>query len=333
MTFDNLCEIIEGKCLNIPSVNAYEKIETKSHLIKRGDLFVGDDKKAIKEAIDNGAYGIVHAKETIMIDTEVAWIKVASCDDALIKLLRFSLLTSEALFFYFPPIEYAILKQIVQKTKVIFLEDSVNKNFKKILEAENNSFFISTKQDFLTQIYPDYLTYHERETSLLKLTQHSLFLSSFTYEDRHYEEIQLPALFLPALNRVLHYLREAQLPFEIERLSFLKHFRPLFISNRYTIRPFGHSEHAFIVEPDARQIEDSLRYIHTAAPWAEVLLFLPKNNDFKGDKNISVVYYEDLEEIKNITIDKFNFILILANYNELSSLLQNNKTENSVSLF
>lgn len=339
MTFDNLCEIVDGERLNHPAIKAYEKIETKAHLIKRGDMFIGSDEKSIAHAINNGAYAILHENNPIMIDEEVAWIKVSSTDDALIKILRLSLLKSDSLFFYFPPIEVALLKQILKKEKVIFLEADVNTNFKKILEAENNSFFISQNEDFLQRIYPEFITYHEhaslplghRDKSLLKLTHQTLFLSSFTYEDIHYEHIKLPALFLASLSRVLHFLKESHLAFDIEKLSFIEYFQPLFISNRLTIRPFGDSEHAFIVQSDESQLLPSLEYIQNYAKWAEVLLFLPKGKSVATDSTIH--YYETLEEVKDIEVDKFNFILILANYNELSFILEKNNTEKNISLF
>ena len=333
MTFENLSKIVDGERLNTPLVNAYEKIETKPHLIKQGDLFVGSNAKEIKKAIDHGAYGILCQEEPIMIDKEVAWIQVTSTDDALIKILRFSLLKSEALFFYFPTIEYAILKQILQKKNIVFIDEPIEKNFKKILTSDSNSFFISDNKRFLEQIYPEFISYHDRETSLLKLTHQTLFLSSFTYEDVHYEEVKLPALFLPQLNTVLHYLKESQLDFDIYKLSFVEHFNPLFISNKLTIQPFGHSEHAFIVEPSESEIAPSFAYLQHYATWAKVLLCLPKESKISIKEASFVKHYTHIEEVNSIKMDKFNFILILANYNELTNILEKNKQVTNVALF
>ena len=333
MTFENLSKIIEGERLNTPSVNAYEKIETKSHLIKRGDLFVGSDEAAIQKAIENGAYGIVCENYPSMIDEEVAWMQVASTDNALIKILRFSLLNSQALFFYFPSIEYSILKQILFKKDIVFIDEPIEKNFKKILQADSDSAFISNNKTFLEDIYPDYLSYHDKEENLLLQTQQSLFLSSFTYDDVHYEDVHLPALFLPQLNTVLHYLKESQHPFDIHRLSFVPHFQPLFISNKYTLQAFGHSEHVFIVESEHDMLASQLRYIQTQAPWAKLLLALPKTEKTKDYDTSDIFYYESLEAVKEIALDKFNFILILANYNELTKILENNKNVHVQSLF
>jgi ferrochelatase len=333
MTFENLSKIVDGVRLNTPLVNAYEKIETKPHLIKQGDLFVGSDPKEILEAIEHGAYGILCEKEPIMIDEEVAWIQVTSTDDALIKILRFSLLKSEALFFYFPTIEYAILKQILQKKSIVFIDEPIEKNFKKILTSHSDSFFISDNKHFLEQIYPEFISYHDRKTTLLKLTHQTLFLSSFTYEEVHYEEIKLPALFLPQLNTVLHYLKESQLDFDIHKLSFVEHFNPLFVSNKLTIQPFGHSEHAFIVEPDEAEIASSFAYLQQYATWAKVLVFLPKESPIKITDASFVKHYNHIEEVNNIEIDRFNFILILANYNELTNVLEKNRQVTTVALF
>jgi len=333
MTFQNLSKIVDGVCRNAPAVTAYEKLETKAHLIKRGDLFVGSDPVAISQAIENGAYAILHEGSPIMIDEEVAWIGVTSIEEALVKILRFSLLHTPSLFFHFPPISYDILRQIVKKENVVFLDALPSENFKKILYADANSFFISQDEIFLQNIYPEYLHYHDKKESLLTLTHQSLFLSSFIYEDIHFENVKLPALFLPELNSVLHFLKDASLSFDIDRLSFIEHFKPLFVSNTLTIRPFGCSEHAFIAQPEEKDIQRSLQYIQRHAPWANTLLFVPKflgNAEFKTS---SVYYFDTLEELKDIEVDKFNFILILANYNELSLVLENYKQKRTLSLF
>ena len=207
----------------------------------------------------------------------------------------------------------------------------MHENFKNILEAENRSFFISKEKDFLEKIYPTFISYHESHTSSIKLTHQTLFLSSFTYKDVHYEDIKLPALFLPALKRILHYLETSNLEFDIEKLSFIEAFQPLFISNRLMPKSFGNSEHVFIVQEDAAQLLPSLRYIEEFAKWAKVLLFVPSSTTLSIESPL--YYYDALEEIKDIYVDKFNFILILANYNELFILLENNKNKNNVSLF
>jgi hypothetical protein len=216
---------------------------------------------------------------------------------------------------------------------VIFLEKDIEKNFKKILSAKNDSFFICDDRNFLEQIYPEYITYEDKEHSLIKLTHQTLFLSSFTYEDVHYEDIKLPALFLPQLNRVLHYVKESALSYDIHKLHFIDHFKPLFISNNLTIQAFGHSEHVFIVEEDTSQILPALSYISGFATWANLLLFLPKDSTLKIEKEQLVYYYEKLEEVKTIEVDRFNFILILANYNELSLLLEKSQQKSCPSLF
>ena len=55
-------------------------------------MFIAFDDSSIEDAILNGAYGIVFSKPTQISDSEIAWIKVQSLDDALKRLLRFKLL-------------------------------------------------------------------------------------------------------------------------------------------------------------------------------------------------------------------------------------------------
>ncbi len=335
MTFENLAKIVDAKLLNQAAVKAYEKIETKAYLIKRGDLFIGSQEDAINQAIENGAYGILCDNPHIRIsDDEIAWLYVSQCDSALIKLLRFSLLQSTSGFVLFTPVQYAILKQLAVQKNVIFLEKEMAKNFKKIQSADNESCFIASDQTLLQEIAPDYTDFsHHAVKSKLRWTHQSLFLSSFIYQDTHYEDIKLPALFLADLNIVLHFLEQQNIAFNLEKLHFLEFFHPLFISNRLAIRPFGQSEHAFIVNHDHTMIPESVAYIQNHAKWSKILLFLPVGTQLLQETNTQTTYYHDLSEIKSIEVNKFNFILILANYNDLHTILEQNNQEKNISLF
>ncbi len=333
MTFENLSKIIGGKLLNSPAVSAYEKIETKAHRIKHGDLLFSNDPISIEEAIKHGALGIVAENIQEISDNEIAWIEVENIHIALAKLLRFSLIQSDTTFTLFSPVQYALLQKLHASKKLIFLEASIEKNFHKIFYAQAGSHFISKDKTFLKQIIPDYNSVDKPSTMEIIRTHQTLFLSSFTYHDRHYEEIKLPALFLEDFNLVLHFSKENGIEIDINKLDFIPHFQPLFISNNLHIKSFGHSEHAFIVESDASQINRSLTYLASYATWAKIMIFLPHDSHLSLQTNHPIHYYSQLTEVKEIVVDDFNFILILANYNELSLLLKKSVEEKSPSLF
>ena len=90
MLFVNLASLVDGQLKNEPSIGSFTNIVFNSKRVKIGDLFIGL-KKDIKEAVKNGAYGIV-SNNIKIIDSEIAWIEVKNIEDAKLKLLRYLIL-------------------------------------------------------------------------------------------------------------------------------------------------------------------------------------------------------------------------------------------------
>ena len=332
MTFENLCKIVDGKRRNFPDIGSYEKIETKAYLIKQGDLFVGDESTEIALAIQNGAYGVLYSQpETIMIDSEVAWIEVASLKDALIHLLRFLLIKSSAHFDYFPSIQKEILAHIADKKSLLFLEANPLEDFRKIIHAQNDAHFICDDLDYLKAIFPDFHTYHDKHVNALSPQHHTLFLSSFIYKDQHYHDIRLPRLFLPQLTHALYYLETFDIPYQLERLHFLHSFHPFFITHDAKPCHFGQSHKVMIVEERQEQIQADIDYIKKDAKWANLLIILPQNSPIK-QQDEDLFYYQTLEDIFDAPLDKYHFILIHTPYQALYDLLYHDTKSPSPSL-
>jgi len=99
MRLENLLALTDGKVVNTPFVKQFSNIIFEAKKVKRGDLFIAFDEQHIEEAVINGAYGVMFEKPTQITDTEIAWIKVASLEEALKRLLRFRLIEKEILVY------------------------------------------------------------------------------------------------------------------------------------------------------------------------------------------------------------------------------------------
>lgn len=309
MTFENFARLTGATLLNEPSISSFEKVETNPKKIKRGDLFIGDEKEDIELALHLEAYAIVSSLKLDIIDPEIAWFKATSLDEVLIKLLRFSLLEKKFRFIYLHPIEIELIKKIADKENLLFLNNDEKESYKKIINADKDSIFFSTKEEFLRQIYPEFETL-ETSKSLFKIDKKSLFLTSFTHGEKSYKNIKISPLQLNYLENIVTFLDKSSITYEIQKCGFNSHLYPIFVNQNLQIKPFGKSERVLICTSDNRLLD----YLKTEATWAKTIVF----------------EFDDLSKLKNI---EFNFAIIFIKYDKLIEELEKNETIEQILLF
>lgn len=316
MTFENFSRLTGALLLNNPAISSFEKVETNVKKVKRGDLFMGDSKEDIALAIDLEAYAIVTKTTHTITDNEIAWLQADSFDDILVRLLRFSLLEKKFRFIDCASIEIELIQQIADKEHLIFLESDEKENYKKIINADIDTIFFSSDRDFLRQIYPDYEEIKSTST-YFKHYKKSLFLSHFSYKERHYNSIKIAPLFLNHLENVVAFLKQNHISYEIEKCTFTSHFHPLFINKNLQLKSFGKSEQVVVSVTDPRVVAAALAYFKAQAPWAKSISFYPSK-------------VEDLEQLKSI---EFNFAIIVMQYDILIEALEKNEIKEQPLLF
>ena len=110
MQISSLLDIVDGKLLNSPSISFIYSIKTNAKKVKEGDLFIAKNQEEIALAITNGAFAILIQDNHIIIDNEIAWIKVQNIEDSIIKLIRFKLSIKTLKAYYCGKVTYNILK-------------------------------------------------------------------------------------------------------------------------------------------------------------------------------------------------------------------------------
>jgi ferrochelatase len=314
MSFDNLIKIIDGTLLNSPSISKFEAIETNAKKTKWGDLFIAINKEDIDLALQNGAYGVLCDYDTPIKDDEIAWIRVLDIKESLKKLLRFKLLKKSLNFLYLTPIEKEIAKSITKKSDILFLEQDLIENFKKLINADENSIIISTDKEILKDIYPSFKSLQKEKFNKIQIIYKTLFFTSFIHNDKYYENLKFPPIYINELSKVLSFLQKHEVPYNLNYVKLENHFREIFITDKFKIRNFGESEHVIIVEDSNDKVDRALSYIRENAPWA-------------NSTKIT------LDKLTDLNIDKFNFILIKANYNKVIKFLEKFSLKIDNSLF
>ncbi len=299
MTIDNLVKLTKGELLTSPSISSFNKIEFSANKVSMGDLFIYTEFEDIEKAIEKGAYAILYEKEIPIIDKEIAWIKVSSLKRALVRILRLYLREKSINIYYMNEIEREILKSISSSKNIVFLKESIFDIFKQLFNAKENSIIISSDEEILKEIYPDYKKMDESFDIYLNILNYSLFETTFIYNDKFWKNIKLPKIFIEELKTVLYFLKTYNINYELNSLNFIEnHFEPVFIDKYLNQKSFGSTQRVLIFEKNYSMIDKEINFLKTEAKWAKTLLFKEKEGYFKnfnqireyGDFNFGIVF-------------------------------------------
>ncbi len=307
MRLDNLVSLIGGELKNSPSISKISHISSQPQQIRRGSLFLARNKFQVDEAIKAGAYAIVYEGWIQISDKEIAWIKVPDLQKAALRLVRFLLLQSQIPAVGMDGLEWDLAKVLVHDRKIYLFKDSFDT--------------LHTLQEHPPKLllYPSSFIPLDLSTSTFLTTQiHTiqsyLFESSFIWEDRFYERVRLPSIFLPSLRKLFSLAKAYNFELHFASLEHFPHFHPIFIDHTFSPREFGKSEKVLIIEPDSQLLHMEREYLLRQASWAKLLFLSAKRAQ-------GFLYFRTIDELKEILYNTpFNFALIHTDTLELSKL-------------
>jgi ferrochelatase len=306
MLFENLVSLIDGELLNEPSIASFSNVVFDAKKVKRGDLYLGASKD-IDEALKNGAYGIVSTSLKIK-DDEIAWIKVKSIQNSKLKLLRYLIIRESVYTLYVDCVKVDIIKSISGCKEILFIEDveeairvlSLNSSYKLILFLDEKLFKGMELESFKVEIFTQVI-----------VQKATIFLTTFIYHNRLYKDIKISELFISELEYILNLFDSLEIEYSLEKLSFISHFKPLFLDSAFRILNFGQSTKVVILESKKELLERELEFLKKKAPWAKMTLLLPKNMEFYHKNDIDIKYFKNFDDIKKLNIFDYNFVMML----------------------
>jgi len=336
MRLENILALTHGKLINTPFVEQFENIVFDAKAVRRGDLFVADDETMIQEAVMNGAYGILFDKPTQIQDSEIAWIKVDNLDEALIRVLRFTLIQKPITVFECDTITLKLAKQIMTESSFIVLDDDIRSLFKRLslIESPTTLLFTPslTPRDLFTTLQQMPTVAKER----IEIVEKTLFETSFLYANLFYERQQIAPFFIPYLERLLTLLVDLKVRFHLRKFLPLDHFAPLFVNKKLEEKEFGSSDRVLIFEPQCTIVPDEIHFLETEAPWAQKCYFLPNtaaSQSLLKSEKLQIEFYNDTAHLVQMLQERsFHFALIGGSD---KTLLHNHiqSTKESPSLF
>ena len=334
MRLENLLALTQGVLQSQPFVTRFEGISFDAKKVKRGNLFIAFNTQDIDEAILHGAYGIVFDKPTQIADSEIAWIKVESVDDALMRLLRFHLIEKELEVFETDRITIKLARQIMTDSNFIVLGNSIKEDFRVLWElAKGAKVLYSSKLiDRDTFVSSKLLpTMYEEK---IKIMEQTLFETSFIFHNIFYERQLLSPFFISHLERLLNFYMLNDITYRIRTFAPIENFEAVFTNKELSVKEFGASDHVLIFEPDFELIPSQISFLQKQAAWAKVIYLLPQTKAQPYEHVTGIFTYTSQQDIINILkSSSFHYALVAEQDKTLLARVQQANVYEQLTLF
>ncbi len=316
MRLENVLALTHAKLLNEPFVSNFTDIVFDVKNVKRGDLFMAFDESNIDDAILNGAYGIVFSKPTQISDSEIAWIKVQSLDDALKRLLRFKLLDKNVKVYETNEIVLKLALQVITEPSFIAISGNILDIAKQLWNIEDSSYILFCPSLSDKDIFTKTITLSDTTYKNIDIIEQTLFETSFIYNDLFYERQQISPFFIPYLEILLHLLKNIGVSYRLRKFTQIGHFEAIFTNKKFEIKEFGTSDKVLIFEKNSMLVESQITFLQSEATWAKIVYVIPKNGtsliDKIQNKDSLIVYNNQNEILNSLRGHHFHFALVIG---------------------
>ncbi len=322
MRISSIIDIIDGDLLNSPSISFVYSLKLNPSKVKQGDLFIARNLDDIDLAIKNGAFAILLEENHPIIDNEIAWIKVKNIEEALVKIVRFSLANLKLNAFYCDDISYEILN--LYKKEEVKLVSNIYDMIKKLEYINEKDYLISYDKNLLNKIYPNNTNFDDRKYEIKNLTQHSIFEISFSYKDIFFSRLRLGSIYLDNLLNVYEFYNKN---IDLSKLKNLKYLNPIFLNKNYEIVDFGKSQRFILSQDNKNLLKKELTFIKEKLKYAKLKFLTKTYIEELGKEQIVLDDIHKLkEELKNL---EFNTIYIYGfSYDEVYTSLNKKEEQN-----
>ena len=326
MRLENILALTNGELKNSPFVKNFENIVFDFKYLKRGDLFVAFENEMIEDAVTAGAYGIIFDKPTQINDTEIAWIKVDDCENALKRLLRFRLIEKGVRVYTCNEIILKLALQVSTDSNCIPVYGDAKSIYKQLSNLEEKSTLLFCPSMSDASIFTDIQELRVSEIETITIIEQTLFETSFIYDNVFYERQSISPFFMPYLEELLHLYKSLKINYTLKKFTAIDHFEAVFTNKNFEIKEFGTSDKVLIFEQKSELIALEISFLQKNASWAKSIYLVP--HAIEGVKNENVFIYENTNQIIDILKENnFHFALIAGVDKEILSKPITNQTQ------
>lgn len=330
MQITSILDIIDGRLINHPSISFIYSIKTNPKKVKEGDLFIVQKQEDIPLAIEHGAFALVTDKDLDITDNEIAWIKVESIDNTIVRLIRYLLSNIRLTAFYCNDITYElfnILRKPTVHTNIKIIPKKLSKFFKVLDDLEENDTLIFSDQKILNDIYPVNFDFNAKEYKVKNLIEHSIFETTFSYQDKYFSKLKISSLYL---NEFLDVYTFLDFDADLNKLKKFHYLQPIFVDKLINHIDFGKSDKFLIAQDNEELVLQEVKYLENKYKYAKILYITTKEID--DNREIDYTFINSLEELKYF-LKKVHFnavYFIGVSYDELYEQVSKQNSEPSL---
>ncbi|RXJ93936.1 peptidoglycan synthetase [Malaciobacter molluscorum] len=319
MKISSIIDIMDGEVLNSPSISFIYNIKQCASKVKEGDLFVAKNLNDIQIAINNGAFAILVDSYVSVTDFEIAWIKVGNLDEAIIKFIRFKLSNYDLNVFNCDEITFNYIKYLKPLNKIdLKLIETIDDILKILDDIEINNILIFKDKHFMNKLYPQNHLIEQIDSNKLKnIVKHTMFETSFTYNNIFFQKIKVPELYITNFLMAYDFL-DCELDFS--KLKNCELLRPIFVDRFINQVEFGKSNKFLILQNNLSLIEKEILYLKQNFKYGKIIFLCKEEiNNFYAKQNI----IEKEENLKDfLKSSNFNAAYLIGyKYEKLNELL------------
>lgn len=313
MRLENILALTNARLVNEPFVKKFENIIFDAKAIKRGDLFIAFDEDMIEEAIFNGAYGIIFDKPTQISDTEIAWIKVSECEDALKKLLRFRLIEKNVSIYECNEAVLKLSLQIITDPNFVSVWGDIKNIHNLLWDLEENSTLLFCPKLCDSDIFTNVQKISTLTSNPITIMEQTLFETSFIYDNVFYERQLISPFFIPYLEQLLSLYKALDVNFRLRKFTQIEHFEAVFVNKKLEVKEFGESDKVLIFESNINLIDSEIKFLEENATWANLIYLLPSKEMDNYKEYTNAYEYKNTKDIVNILKEmNFHFALVMG---------------------
>ena len=298
MNISSAVHITDGTLVNNPCISRFEGVQINSSKVSRGDLFIvnaNDDN--IPKAIANGAYGIIFAHKSKIIDNEIAWIQVKDTDQALLALLRLIASERQIQCLYLEDEAYYIFKSLYKAMDIVFLNDFYN-GLNHFFNSKQTLYFCSSDQALLSEINPKVLKLDDQKANGLLQLKADLQHTHFYYEDKFYQ-LNLSERFLPSFKAVFGFMQSQKL--EVHLKSNIDFGFQVYYVDCELVKCLAPKAAKILIFDHCYSeayLQASLNYLTKEKYFFKTLYFVPKSSAFEDFDGTIYIVYKDKKDLK-----------------------------------
>lgn len=330
MQISSINDIIQGELLNSPAISFIYNVKTDVKKILEGDLFFASNQEDIALAISQGAFAIVVENETQISDNEIAWIKVENIHKAIIKYIRYKLSQLELKAYWCDAMSYEMLKmfcnQFTQTSTLWLFSNNVNTILAGINDIKNQDVIISCNKELLDNIYPSNTNFNCTDFKINNLIEHSLFETSFSYQENYYLRLKISSLYI---NQFLEVSQFMGTNLDVNKLKKINYFKPIFIDKFFNSCEYGKSDKFILIQENITASQKELEYIQTKYKYAKTIVISKEPLPYENVEYTVVPSLEDI--ISLLQNNSFNAVYIIGfKKQKVESLFTNNNPTNAL---